>query len=37
MERYCSHCGERQEVVKTVAWQPDVCKACGNEFEGSGE
>ena len=33
MEQYCPQCGEKQEVVKTVTWQANVCQSCGNEVE----
>lgn len=30
---YCETCEAERQVVKTVGWQPDVCKDCGNPVE----
>lgn len=30
---WCPKCGREVEVVKTVPWQPDVCKDCGADVE----
>jgi uncharacterized Zn finger protein len=35
MEVWCDYCGDEQEVVKTVSWQPNHCAECGNQIEAS--
>lgn len=32
MQKYCSHCEGEREIVRTVSWQEDICKECGNEI-----
>lgn len=31
MRAHCPHCDDERELVRTVAWQADVCAECGND------
>lgn len=31
-EAFCLYCQEPCEVIRTVSWQADICKECGNDL-----
>jgi hypothetical protein len=32
-QAYCPQCEVQREIKRTVAWQPDLCTACGGDIE----